>query len=48
MDKVRLGIIGFGAMGKPVAKWLIDEKQSPEINVTAKIQKSSSSTMQKQ
>ena len=35
MDKVRLGIIGFGAMGKPVAKWLIDEKQSPEINVTA-------------
>ncbi len=35
MDKVRLGIIGYGAMGKPVAKWLIDEKQSPEINVTA-------------
>lgn len=35
MDKVRLGIIGYGAMGKPVAKWLITEKQSPEIDVTA-------------
>ncbi len=35
MDKVRLGIIGYGAMGKPVSKWLIDEKQSPEIDVTA-------------
>lgn len=35
MEKVRLGIIGYGAMGKPVAKWLITEKQSPEIDVTA-------------
>ncbi len=35
MDKVRLGIIGYGAMGKPVARWLIDENLCPEINVTA-------------
>ncbi len=35
MDKVRLGIIGYGAMGKPVTKWLVSEKQSPEIDVTA-------------
>ncbi len=35
MEKVRLGIVGFGAMGKPVSTWVIDEPNCPEIEVTA-------------
>ena len=35
MDKVRLGIIGYGNMGNPVAKWIVKDKECPEIEVTA-------------
>lgn len=35
MEKVRLGIVGYGNMGMPVSNWLIKEKLSPEIDVTA-------------
>lgn len=35
MDKVRLGIIGYGNMGTPVAKWVIKDGGCPEIDVTA-------------
>ncbi|MBR2180332.1 MAG: Gfo/Idh/MocA family oxidoreductase [Oscillospiraceae bacterium] len=35
MDKVRLGIIGYGNMGNPVTKWVVKDKNCPEIEVTA-------------
>ncbi len=35
MDKVRLGIIGYGNMGTPTAKEIIIDKQCPEVEVTA-------------
>ena len=35
MDKVRLGIVGYGNMGMPVSNWLIKEGHCPEIDVTA-------------
>ena len=35
MEKVRLGIVGYGNMGMPVTEWLVKEGQCPEIDVTA-------------
>ncbi len=35
MDKVRIGIIGYGNMGNPVTKWIVKDKECPEIEVTA-------------
>ncbi|MBE6912482.1 MAG: Gfo/Idh/MocA family oxidoreductase [Ruminococcaceae bacterium] len=35
MDKVRLGVVGYGNMGMPVSNWLIKEGHCPEIDVTA-------------
>ena len=35
MEKVRLGVVGYGNMGMPVSNWLIKENNSPEIDVTA-------------
>ena len=35
MEKVRLGIIGYGNMGTPTTSEIILEKQCPEVEVTA-------------
>ena len=35
MEKIKLGIVGYGNMGMPVSNWLIKEKLSPEVEVTA-------------
>ncbi len=35
MEKVRLGVVGYGNMGMPVSNWLIKENHCPEIDVTA-------------
>lgn len=35
MEKVRLGIIGYGAMGMPVARYIAVEGHCPEIQLTA-------------
>jgi len=35
MEKVRLGIIGYGAMGMPVARYIAVEGHCPEIQLAA-------------